>query len=51
MSGLAVALTTVTLAVTVLSAGPAQAQERAALEPALVEGRGVTVRSVAGRLN
>jgi hypothetical protein len=45
MSGLAGVLTTLTLAVTVLSAGPAQAQEtRAALDPALVEGRGATVR-------
>ena len=44
MSGLARALTTVTLAVTVLSAGPAQAQEtRAALDPSLVEGRGASV--------
>ena len=44
MSGRARALTAVTVAVTVLSAGPAQAQEtRAALDPALVEGRGATV--------
>jgi hypothetical protein len=45
MLDLARALTTVTLAMTVLSAGPAQAQEtRAGLDPSLVEGRGATVR-------
>src|SRR5687767_6384622 len=45
MSGPARAFTTVTLAVTVVSAGPAQAREtRAALDPALVQGRGATVR-------
>jgi alpha-1,3-glucanase-like protein len=44
MSVLARALTSVTLAATLLTAGPAQAQEtRAALDPALVEGRGATV--------
>jgi hypothetical protein len=44
MSVLARTLTSVTLAATLLAAGPAQAQEtRAALDPALVEGRGATV--------
>ena len=45
MSGLVRALTAVTLAVMLVNAGPAQGQEtRAALDPALLEGRGATVR-------
>ena len=45
MSDLARALTAVSLAVMLFGAGPAQAQEtRAALDPALVEGRGASLR-------
>ena len=44
MSGIARALMAVSVAVMFLSAGPAQAREtRAALDPALVEGRGASV--------
>ena len=44
MSGLARAVTAVSVALTLLSVGPAQAQEtRAALDPTLVEGRGAIV--------